>query len=85
MAFVMIYAEDATQKGKKQLIGLLRENNTQPWALIVLSLSFIIHYSNYKAAFMPYGYSLTAGATHLSRAHQSNCGLVILNGATCVS
>lgn len=67
MAFVMIYAGDATQKGKKQLIGLLRENNTLPWALIVLTLSFIIHYSNYKAAIMPYGSSLTAGARHLSK------------------
>lgn len=67
MAFVMIYAGDATQKGKKQLIGLLRENNTLPWALIVLTLSFIIHYSNYKAAIMSYGFSLTAGARHLSK------------------
>lgn len=64
----MIHAGDATQKGKKQLIGLLRENNTLPWALIVLTLSFIIHYSNYKAAFMSYGSMLTTGARHLSRA-----------------
>lgn len=85
MAFVIIYAGDATQKGKKLLIGLLRENNTVPWALIVLTLSFIIHYSNYKAAFMPYGSSLPAGARHLSRANQSNRGLVKPNGVTCVS
>lgn len=54
----MIYAGDGIhrEKKKKSLLDCQKKkkkkNNILPWALMVLLLSFIIHYLNYRGALM---------------------------------